>query len=239
MTAVRVLVIDDEEPIRRFLSAALAAHGFDVRTAADLRAALVEVTARPPDVVVLDLGLPDGDGLDFVRQVRSWSTLPILILSARDREGQKVQALDAGADDYLTKPFSVPELLARLRVTQRHAAARAGATPDAPVLDLGDDVDGVRIDLGARVVLTRRAGQESEVKLTPNEFRLLAVLARHAGKVLTHALLLRECWGPGHEGDVAYLRVYMGQLRHKLEPEPARPRWLLTELGVGYRLRAE
>jgi two-component system KDP operon response regulator KdpE len=232
---LRVLVVEDEAPIRRFLRATLAARGYRVDEAETLAAARLACTAHPPDIVLLDLGLPDGDGIELVREVRGWSGLPIVVLSARGEEAHKVEALDAGADDYLTKPFGVPELLARLRVALRR---RLPASPEAATFALaGPDGRGFHVDLAKR--RCRRAGPDGDVdvKLTPTEFRLLALLVRHAGKVLTHTFLLREVWGPHHEGDVAYLRVYMGQLRQKLEDEPARPRWLLTEPGVGYRLQ--
>ena len=236
-TNIRVLVVDDEAPIRRFLRATLAARGYVVDEVETLAAARLACTGKPPDVVLLDLGLPDGDGIDLVREVRGWSTLPIVVLSARGDEANKVAALDAGADDYLTKPFGVPELLARLRVALRH---RAVAAAEEPVCEMKDaDGTGLVIDLANHRCRRLDRGTATDVKLTPTEFRLLAVLARHPGKVLTHTFLLREVWGPRHDGDVAYLRVFMGQLRQKLENEPARPRWLLTEPGVGYRLQSD
>ncbi|MBK8095889.1 MAG: response regulator [Planctomycetes bacterium] len=231
-----VLVVEDEAPIRAFLRTTLHAHGYRCSEAANVREGLVQITADPPEVVLLDLGLPDGDGLDFARQIRQWSTVPIIVLSARGQERDKVAALDLGADDYLTKPFGVPELLARIRVSLRHAARQDDAT--ACVHTWGKDAaDGFAVDLGRRLVHRHQAGAAAtEVRLTPTEFRLLTVMARHVGKVCSHTELLREVWGPAHEHDVAYLRVYVGQLRHKLEPEPSRPRWFLTEPGVGYRL---
>jgi len=234
-SAVHVLVVEDDDPIRRFLRTTLAARQFVVAEAVTLAAARLACTARPPDVMLLDLGLPDGDGIELVREVRGWSTLPIVVLSARGQESVKVEALDAGADDFLTKPFGVPELLARLRAALRRRGPAAAGT--APVLTCrGADGAGFRIDFARRRCTVLDARGERDVRVTPTEFRLLATLGRHAGKVLTHMALLREVWGPNHDGDVAYLRVYMGQLRHKLEPEPAVPRWLLTEPGVGYRL---
>ncbi|MCC6783944.1 MAG: response regulator [Planctomycetes bacterium] len=233
--AARILVVEDDGSIRRFLRATLPLHGYVAEEAATMQQAMVAVTSHPPDVVLLDLGLPDGDGIEFIRTVRGWSSVPILVLSAREQERDKVAALDAGADDYLTKPFGVDELLARIRVALRHAV-RAASEEGAPFVS---EIGGERlvVDLVARRVERAGAGGGSvAVPLTPTEFRLLAVLVRHAGKVLTHTLLLREVWGRAHEGDVAYLRVYVRQLRQKLEPLPAEPRWLVTELGVGYRL---
>ena len=224
-----VVLIEDEPQIRRFLRATLTGQGyrlFEVGTGAD---ALVEVAQRQPDVVVLDLGLPDMDGLEVIRRLREWSAAPIIVLSARGQERDKVGALDAGADDYVSKPFSAGELLARLRVALRHAAG--AAHEDGAAFRLGE----LQVDLLRRQVSV--AG--TEVKLTPIEYKLLTTLVRHAGKVLTHQQLLREVWGPSHEDQAHYVRVYMAHLRHKLETEPARPRYLLTEPGVGYRLAAE
>jgi two-component system, OmpR family, KDP operon response regulator KdpE len=188
---------------------------------------LRHTAAHQPDAVILDLGLPDMDGMEIIRQIREWSRLPIIVLSARGQENDKVAALDAGADDYLTKPFGVGELLARLRVGLRHAAP----IPDEPVFTAGN----LRLDLASRRVHVNGA----EVRLTPLEYRLLATLVRHAGKVVTHRQLLKEVWGPDCVQETAYLRVYMGHLRHKIEADPARPRLLLTEPGVGYRLASE
>lgn len=231
-----LLLVEDDLAIRRFLRAALEAHGYRVEEATTLKSAITAVTARPPDAILLDLGLPDGNGVDFIRTVRGWSQVPIVVISARDQERTKVEALDAEADDYLTKPFGVDELLARIRVALRHAAR--GGEPSGPVFVLDDGGERLHIDLERRVITRARPGTEfTDVALTRTEFRLLAVLVKHAGKVLTHGFLLREVWGPIHEADVAYLRVFMRQLRQKLEPDPAEPRWLRTELGVGYRLR--
>jgi two-component system, OmpR family, KDP operon response regulator KdpE len=224
-----VLVIEDESAMRRFLSAALTSHGFKVIEAATVAQAIALATEARPAAILLDLGLPDGDGLDLLRTLREWSTTPVLVLSARDREDDKVTALDAGADDYLTKPFGVSELLARIRVALRHA--RGQAVTDDPVLAIGP----IRVDQ-ARHEVTLDA---ELVHLTPIEFRLLAFLARHAGKVLTHRQLLHEVWGPRSTQHTQYLRVHMAALRKKLETDPARPRWLTTEPGVGYRLRDE
>ncbi len=234
--APHVLVIEDDAPIRTFLRGALRAHGYRCTEATTAREGLMQVTADPPDVLLLDLGLPDGDGLDLARQIRQWSTLPIIVLSARGQERDKVVALDIGADDYLTKPFGVPELLARIRVSLRHAAQQ-NATP-VQVHSWGQGGgEGFSVDLARRLVFLRKTGApDAEVRLTPTEFRLLMVLVQNNGKVLTHAELLRQVWGPAHEHDVAYLRVYVGQLRHKLEPQASLPRWFLTEQGIGYRL---
>jgi two-component system KDP operon response regulator KdpE len=237
-TGARVLLVEDEVPIRRFLHSALAARGYEVMEAGTLAEARLLCTAKPPEVVLLDLGLPDGDGVQLVREVREWSNLPILVLSARGQEEDKVTALDAGADDYLTKPFGVPELLARLRVALRHARLGGSAEGESRWRWSESDGSGWSLDATRRVVSRTVDDGEHEVRLTPTEYRLLLCLARHHGMVMTHSHLLREVWGPHHEGDVAYLRVYMGQLRQKLEPEPARPRYLLTEPGVGYRMRS-
>ncbi|MCC6673160.1 MAG: response regulator [Planctomycetes bacterium] len=233
--APHILVVEDEAPIQAFLRATLVAHGYRCTAVGTAREALMQVTAQPPDVVLLDLGLPDGDGLGVARQIREWSTVPVIVISARGQERDKVAALDMGADDYLTKPFGVPEMLARIRVALRHAA-RKDATPPAVQTWGGGGPEGFRVDLPRRLVFRRRAGVEGEVRLTPTEFRLLAMFVRHNGKVLTHAEILKEVWGPVHAGEVAYLRVYVGQLRQKLEAVPSLPRWLLTEPGVGYRL---
>ena len=221
-----VLVVEDEPQMRRFLRASLGAEGYRVREAWTVADALRDVAAEHPDVVVLDLGLPDGDGLDLVRAVRGWSTVPIVVVSARGREEEKVAALDAGADDYLPKPFGTKELLARLRVALRHA--RAGTGPGSSVLEVGP----LRMDLDRHEASL--AGRP--VRLTPIEWRLLVLLASHAGKVLTHAQILREVWGPNAASQSHYVRVYMAELRKKLEADPSRPRLLLTEPGVGYRL---
>jgi two-component system, OmpR family, KDP operon response regulator KdpE len=224
-SSVSVVVIEDEPQIRRFLRTALEAEGCAVAEAATAERGLIEAGTRKPDLVILDLGLPDRDGVEVVRDVRTWSAVPILILSARTDENEKVAALDAGADDYLTKPFSVAELQARVRALLRRSAR---AQPGEPIVCFGD----VEVDLSLRLV--KRAGDE--VHLTPIEYRLLAQLITNAGRVLTHQQLLREVWGPGHAEDSHYLRVYMTGLRRKLEANPTLPRHLLTESGVGYRL---
>ena len=225
----RVLLIEDEPQMRRFLRALLQGNGYRVVEAETGADGITFAAQYTPDIVLLDLGLPDMDGFMVTQRLREWSELPIIVLSARDKEGDKVAALDAGADDYLTKPFGAEELLARMRVAQRHA--RRADHPSAPVVTFGD----VQVDLANRRVL--RNG--TEVRLTPIEFKLLTELVRHAGMVLTHRQLLKLVWGPNAVDQTHYLRVYMAQLRHKLEADPARPRFLLTELGVGYRLKAE
>jgi two-component system KDP operon response regulator KdpE len=220
-----VLVVEDDAQVCRFLRAALSSHGFRPLEAGTVREAEQLATSHNPDVFLLDLGLPDGDGIDLARRLREWSRAPIIVLSARGREEDKVNALDAGADDYLTKPFGVNELLARLRVALRHARATPAAEP---VLEAGP----LRVDLARREVTV----DGREIRLTPTEFKLLALLARHAGKVLTHRQILREVWGP-HATEAHWVRVHMAELRKKVEADPARPRLLVTEPGVGYRLR--
>jgi two-component system KDP operon response regulator KdpE len=221
-----VLVIEDEPQMLRFLRPALAAMGYRLCEATTGVEGLRQAATRAPDLVLLDLGLPDRDGIDVTRELRGWSQVPIIVLSARGRASDKVAALDAGADDYVTKPFGMAELLARVRVALRHAA-RSGDDGQSTVT-AGE----LTIDLERRQVTV--AGRP--LRLTPTEYRLLALLARHAGKVLTHSLLLRDVWGPGYAGQTHYLRVYMAQLRRKLERDPAQPRHLMTEPGVGYRL---
>jgi two-component system KDP operon response regulator KdpE len=222
-----LLIVEDEPQMRRFLRASLTSHGFGVVEAASAAEAIASATSRNPEVVLLDLGLPDDDGIALTRKFREWSSVPIIVISARGREEDKVEALDAGADDYLTKPFGVNELLARVRVALRHAQQNTSA-PTAFV-EIGE----LRLDFSRREVTLRG----NELKLTPIEYRLLAYLARNAGKVLTHRLILNEVWGPGHTEDTHYLRVFMAQLRRKVEDDPAQPRLLSTEPGVGYRLR--
>jgi two-component system KDP operon response regulator KdpE len=223
-----VLVIEDEAPMRRLLRAALGSAGYRVVEAATGAEGLREAATRPPDVVLVDLGLPDLDGTEVTRRIREWSAVPLLVLTARGQEQDKILALDAGADDYVTKPFATGELMARLRSALRRAAP---AGPEPGVIEAGP----LRVDFGAHsVTLDGRP-----VKLTPLEFKLLATLARHPGRVLTHSQLLREVWGPAAASRHHYLRVFMAQLRQKLEREPSRPRWLLTEPGVGYRFRAD
>jgi two-component system KDP operon response regulator KdpE len=225
-----VLLIEDEPQMRRFLRAALAPRGFRLLEAESAAAGEIAATSHNPDLVLLDLGLPDRDGIEVTKSLRALSQVPILVLSARGREADKVEALDAGADDYLTKPFGVPELLARMRVALRHAA-RAGGAPVPEVLTVGE----LRIDFARREV----ALGGREVRLTPIEWKLLALLAKHAGKVVTHRQILREVWGPAQGHQTHTVRVHMAALRRKLEPDPARPRLLVTEPAVGYRLRDE
>ncbi len=224
-----VLVGEDEPQVRRFLRTTLAAHQYHLLEATSGQQGLLEATTRSPDLILLDLGLPDLDGVEVTRRLREWSTTPIIVISARGQERDKIQALDAGADDYLTKPFGVGELLARMRVALRNSAR--GVSAPEPVFE----VEGLRVDLVARQVSV--GGRE--VHLTRTEYKLLATLVKNAGKVVTHRQLLREVWGPGAMSQSHYVRVYMGQLRHKLESDPARPRYLETETGVGYRLRSE
>lgn len=222
-----ILLIEDEPQMRRFLRITLQTQGYRLVEAATAQEGLMQATTRNPDMVLLDLGLPDLDGLEVTARLREWTHMPIIILSAREQEQDKVKALDAGADDYLTKPFSAGELLARIRVALRHAARN----PDQPepVFTLLN----LRVDLSLRQVYL----DDKEVHLTPIEYKLLTILVHHAGKVLTHRQLLKEVWGPAHVNEVQYLRVYMTQLRHKLEGDPARPRFLMNEPGIGYRLK--
>ena len=223
-----LLVIEDDPAILRFLRAGLVSQGYRLFESVTATDGLAQAATRAPELVLLDLGLPDLDGLEVVRRLREWTAVPILVVSARGQDQDKILALDAGADDYVTKPFSMGELLARIRVALRHRARTLSGEEESIV-----QVDELAVDLARRRVTV---GGE-EVRLTPIEFRLLALLARHAGRVLTHAQLLREVWGPGAVGQPHYVRVYMAQLRHKLEADPTLPRWLLTEPGVGYRLR--
>ena len=223
-----ILLIEDEPQMRRFLRITLQSQGYrlvESETGAD---GLLQAAARSPDVVLLDLGLPDIDGLEVTARLREWTATPIIIISAREQEQDKVRALDAGADDYLTKPFSAGELLARIRVSLRHVM-RQRAGRQEPVFILHD----LRVDLALRQVFL----SDQEVHMTPIEYKLLVTLIRHAGKVITHRQLLQEVWGPAHVNEVQYLRVYMTQLRHKLEADPARPRFLMNEPGIGYRLK--
>ena len=220
------LLVEDEPQIRRFVRTALEAEGWTVHETATMKQGLIDAGTRKPDLLVLDLGLPDGDGVAFIRELRAWSTLPVIVLSARMGERDKIEALDAGADDYLTKPFGVGELLARVRATLRRRHHPTGTV--SAVFQFGD----IEVDTQARIV--RRDGQD--VHLTQVEFRLLSLLIANAGKVLTHRHILREVWGPAGVENHHYVRVYMGHLRRKLEDDPAQPRHLLTETAVGYRL---
>jgi two-component system KDP operon response regulator KdpE len=225
-----VLLIEDDREIRHWLRVVLDAEGYRLFFEETGEQGLAEAAARQPDLVLLDLGLPDLDGVEVIRRIREWSAVPILVISARGQEQDKVNALDAGADDYVSKPFGTGELLARMRVALRHAATlRDGA--ESAVYESGK----LRVDLAARLVYL----DGKEIHLTPNEYKLLAALVRHAGKVLTHRHLLKEVWGPNFVEHTNYLRVHMSQLRRKIEAEPARPRYILTESGVGYRLQSD
>ena len=222
------ILIEDEPQIRRFVRTALEAEGWSVHEAETMRQGLTDARTRRPDLIILDLGLPDGDGAEFLHDFRDWSKVPVIVLSARVGEQDKIAALDAGADDYLTKPFSVGELLARVRATSRRRL-EAGANPGvSAVFEFGD----VKIDLSLRTA--HKGG--AAIHLTPIEYRLLSLLIANAGKVLTHRQILRDVWGPAHSEDGHYVRVYMGHLRQKLEDDPAQPRHILTETAVGYRL---
>ncbi|WP_413494104.1 two-component system response regulator KdpE [Morganella psychrotolerans] len=221
---ITVLIVEDEKGIRRLLRTALEGDSLRVFEAENLTRGLVEAASRKPDLVILDLGLPDGDGIEFVQQFRQWSSVPVLVLSARDDEHDKIAALDAGADDYMTKPFGVGELQARLRVLMRRYQ---GSEKNDPVYEFGD----IRVDIAGRQI--SKAGEE--VHLTPIEFRLLTILISHSGKVLTQRFLLNEVWGPNSVEHAHYLRIYMGHLRQKLETDPARPLHFITETGIGYR----
>lgn len=219
----RVLIVDDENQIRRLLKVALSAHGFEISEAATGEEGLKQVALFHPDLVILDLGLPDLDGFTVIQRIREWAQVPVIILSVQEHESEKIKALDMGADDYVTKPFSMGELVARIRVALRHMAK----AEDEPVLNFG----GLILDLAHRLVMV----DDQEIKLTPTEYDILKNLAFHAGKVLTHRQLLRTIWGVEYQEETHYLRVFIGQLRRKIEPDPTRPRYILTEPGVGYR----
>ncbi len=223
-----ILLIEDEPQMRRFLRVTLQSHGYRLVEAPSGQEGLMHATTRNPDVVLLDLGLPDMDGIEIAERLREWSEVPIIVISAREQEEDKIKALDAGADDYLTKPFGAGELLARIRVALRHKTI--GQTGQKEPMFI---LDGLKVDLASRQVFLN----DKEIHLTPIEYRLLSVLIRHAGKVVTHTLLLKEVWGPSYSNQTQYLRVYMTQLRRKLESDPARPRFLINEPGVGYRLK--
>jgi two-component system, OmpR family, KDP operon response regulator KdpE len=226
MTAnTRVLIVDDEAAILKFLRPALEANGYDIEVATTVADAKRQIASKAPDIVVLDLGLPDGDGKDVIKSVREWSDVPIIVLSARDREVEKIDALDLGADDYVNKPFNVGELLARMRTATRHRMQRHEENAVLVVADL--EIDSVR---------HRVLREGNEIKLTPKEFELLSFLARHAGKVLTHRQILTAVWGPAHAADTQYLRVYVGQLRQKIEASFDDPQIIVTEPGIGYRI---
>ncbi len=224
-TGQRVLVVDDENSIRRYLRAALSAQGFVVYEAANGQEAINAVVSNHPDLIILDLGLPDFDGIEVTRRLREWSQTPIIVLSVREAENDKIAALDAGADDYLTKPFSTGELMARMRVALR----RQSHKPDDPILQ----VDNLKMDLSRRIV---SLGEE-QISLTPTEYEILRLLLQNAGKVLTHRQLLKQVWGTAYESEMHILRVNISNLRRKIELDPARPHYLLTEPGVGYRIR--
>ncbi|MQB22189.1 response regulator [Agrobacterium tumefaciens] len=228
MTLGRILVVDDEPQIRRFLRPALAAAGYDVIEAENGADAIKAAATSAPDVIILDLGLPDMDGKDVIANLRGWSTLPIIILSARDRETEKIAALDLGADDYIEKPFGIGELTARIRTAMRHVG-KSESLPSSI------EVDGLSIDTQRRIV----ARDGASIKLTPKEYDLLTLLAHHAGRVVTHRTLLTSVWGPAHGEDLHYLRVFIGQLRQKVERDPAQPKIIQTEPGVGYRFVTE
>lgn len=226
-----VLVVEDDAPIRRFIVAGLTTQEYRVIDIDRAASALSLAASHVPDVVILDLGLPDRDGLEVIVQLREWARTPIIVVSARGHERSKVEALDAGADDYLTKPFGVAELLARVRVALRHLERGKAEPTDTGLFEVGDLV----VNLQTRTVTV----DGDDVHLTPTEYRIIAVLVRNAGKVVTHQMLLSEVWGPARSAETQYLRVFMANLRRKLEPDPARPRYLLTEVGVGYRLLDE
>ncbi|MBZ4687871.1 MAG: two-component system, OmpR family, operon response regulator KdpE [Clostridia bacterium] len=226
-SGARVLVIDDESQIRKMLKVALKAHGYEIEEASLGQEGLEKAAVFHPDLIILDLGLPDVDGFQVINRLREWSQVPVIILSVKEQEEDKIKALDAGADDYVTKPFSMGELLARVRVALRHAAK----TEDEPVLTIGE----LTIDLAHRLVTV--GGQP--IKLTPTEYDILKNLALHAGRVLTHQQLLRSIWGKEYQEENHYLRVYIGQLRRKIEPDPTQPTYIITEPGVGYRLMAK
>jgi two-component system, OmpR family, KDP operon response regulator KdpE len=224
-----IVLIEDEPQMRRFLRITLQGHGYRLIEAGTGQDGLTQAATRNPDVVLLDLGLPDIDGLKVTKRLREWSQVPIIVLSAREQEEDKIRALDAGADDYLTKPFGAGELLARIRVALRHTATQHGEEESVFILD------NLKVDLVKRQVLLG----EREIHLTPIEYRLLTILIRHAGRVMTHSQIMKEVWGPAYVNQSHYLRIYMAQLRHKLETDPARPRFFINEPGVGYRLKVD
>ncbi|WP_241243593.1 response regulator [Caldicellulosiruptor changbaiensis] len=221
---VKVLVIDDEAQIRNLLRMALSGYGYEVKEAANGKEGLNFALTFKPDIIILDLGLPDADGIEVIKKLREWSSTPIIVLSVREQENDKIMALDSGADDYVTKPFGMGELLARIRTALRH---RTMVTPQMSI-----ELDDLKIDLATRKIMVG----EKEVKLTPTEYEILKILALNAGKVVTHKQLLKEVWGPMYENEVHYLRIYIAQIRKKIEADPSRPRHLITEPGVGYRL---
>jgi two-component system KDP operon response regulator KdpE len=229
-TKALILLIEDEPQMRRFLRVTLQGHGYRLIEASSGEEGLTEVATRNPDVVLLDLGLPDIDGLEVTKRLREWTQIPVIVLSAREQEEDKISALDAGADDYLTKPFGAGELLARIRVALRRAALQHSGSEESVFV-----LDNLKVDLLKRQVFL----DEDEIHLTPIEYRLLTVLIKHAGKVITHNQLMREVWGLAYVEQSHYLRIYMAQLRHKLEVDPARPKFFINEPGVGYRLKAD
>jgi len=226
-----ILIIEDDPPIRRFLHVSLSSYNYNVIDAQTGKEGLIQAAQQMPEVIILDLGLPDMDGIEVILQLRDWSSIPIIIVSARGQEKDKVTALDAGADDYLTKPFGIGELLARLRVAMRHSAVIKNDSQATSQFVIGD----LKVDLALRRVFVG----DNEIHLTPLEYRLLTILVQHAGKVLTHQFLLKEIWGPSDIDQTHYLRIFMANLRRKIETDPAQPRYLLTEQGVGYRLTDE
>jgi two-component system, OmpR family, KDP operon response regulator KdpE len=223
----RVLIIDDEKQIRRMLTVALTGNGFKISEAVTGHDGLNQASIFHPDIIILDLGLPDCDGKEIIGKLREWTSVPIIVLSVREKDIEKIKALDAGADDYITKPFSMGELLARIRVALRHAAK----AEDEPVLLFGD----ITVDITRRIVKIKG----EELKLTPTEYELLKYLAQHADRVVTHGQLLRAIWGPNYQDHTHYLRIYIAQLRHKIEADPSQPKYILTEPGIGYRLVTE
>ncbi len=225
-----ILLIEDEPQMTRFLRITLQGHGYRLIEADTGQKGLVQAATRNPDIILLDLGLPDMDGLEVTKRIREWSEVPVIVLSAREQEQDKIRALDAGADDYLTKPFGAGELLARIRAAMRRTAVQRSGEKES-VFVLGN----LRVDLVKRQVFL----DDSEIHLTPLEYKLLSILIKYAGKVVTHTQLLKEVWGPAYTGQTQYLRIYMAQLRRKLEADPARPRFFINEPGIGYRLRLE
>lgn len=222
--SIKVLVVDDEVQIRNLLRVALSGYGYEVKEAANGEEGIKCAWSFKPDIIILDLGLPDADGIEIIKKLREWNSTPIIVLSVRERENDKIIALDSGADDYVTKPFGMGELLARIRTALRH---RTLVTTQISI-----ELDDLKIDLATRNIMVG----EKEIKLTPTEYELLQILALNAGKVVTHKQLLKEVWGPMYENEVHYLRIYIGQIRKKIEVDPSRPRHLITEPGVGYRL---
>lgn len=229
MNNISILIVEDEPEIRRFLRVTLSNHGFTLYEATKGAEAIAMLESSIPTLVIMDLGLPDIDGVDLIKRIRDWSTVPIIVLSVRNMESDKIDALDAGADDFVTKPFGVFELMARIRVALRHLDLRDKGDEESSVFSVGD----LKVDFSRREVFIK----DTQVHLTPTEYKLLTMLAQNPGKVVSQESLLREAWGPGHSKRSHYLRVYMGNIRQKLEEKPARPRYIITEPGVGYRLK--